>query len=70
MTHDRSAGEAVEKACRRGSKAANSMVESSATKKVAMLATQKTGQGEAVAAGGGISASAASVVGGAGSGED
>ena len=56
MTHDRSAAEADAKACRKGSKAANSMVESSATKKVAMLATQKTGQGEAVAAGGVVGA--------------
>ena len=45
MTHDRSAAEAEENEWRNGSNAANSMVESSATKNVAMLAIQKMGQG-------------------------
>ena len=62
MTHDRSAGEAVEKVCRSGSKAANSIVESSETKKVAMLAIQNTGQGEVVSGGGGVTAGQASEV--------
>jgi hypothetical protein len=65
MTHDRSAGVAVGKACRSGSKAAKSIVVSSDTKKVAMLATQNTGQGEVVAGDVGVTAGAASEVGAA-----
>lgn len=56
MTHDRSAGEAVEKVCRSGSKAANNIVESSETKKVAILAIQNIGQGEVDSEGAGVTA--------------